>query len=126
MPAHHHHGIAPGLAAPELAHHDHDGLAPLGAAGAPPAGLRPPKRDDGQTVASGWPPRDQTESEGLDYAGQQAKLRALLAAEFALAGWTFTDLKSGGYLVGKWGRTRHVMDLAGAEAFLEEIRGVRS
>ena len=40
----HHHGVAPGLAAPERA--DHPGAAPLTARDAPPAGLNPTPTSD--------------------------------------------------------------------------------
>jgi hypothetical protein len=49
-----------------------------------------------------------------------------MAAEFALAGWALVDCKCGGYVVGRWGRTRHCQDPDSLAAFLAEVTGVRS
>ena len=45
-----------------------------------------------------------------------------MAAEFALAGWALVDCKCGGYVVGRWGRTRHCQDPDSLAAFLADLK----
>lgn len=133
----HHHGAeAPDLATHELAHQDHDGLAPLGASAAPPVGLSPPKRDDGPTVASGGPSEgqgnadsadcaDHHQPEQLDEAAAAIKRLATLRARLALSGWVLTTLPSGAHIVTRWGVVRHCTSLDAVESFAQQV-GVRS
>lgn len=85
------------------------------------AGTGTPEKDE---AAGGSGFMGQERADSADSTEPELKLRATLAAEFALAGWTFTALQSG-YLVSRWGRSRHC-DIDGAIAFLAEIKGVRS
>ncbi len=81
----HHHGTVPGLAAPELAHHDHVDLAPLGTAAAD-AVVTP--RSDNAHLAVGevGGPRT-TDSPIFEQPTDDGKLFATLRARLALAGW---------------------------------------
>ena len=70
--------------------------------------------------------RGKESADGPDSIEREDKWRAQMAAEFALAGWALVDCKCGGYVVGRWGRTRHCQDPDSLAAFLAEVTGVRS
>ena len=85
-----------------------------------------PGNDEGPPGANGKAFKGQSAADGPDSIDRDPKWRAQMAAEFALAGWTLVDCKCGGYVVGRWGRTRHCQDPDSLAAFLAEVTGVRS
>lgn len=83
-----------------------------------------PEKDEaagGQRLQGGKESADDADSIDRD-----TKWRAQMAAEFALAGWALADTKCGGFIVGRWGRTRYCQDPDSLAAFLAEVKGVRS
>ena len=91
-PNHHHGAAAPGLAAPELAHHAVVGLAPLVTAGAALVGLSPPQTDESPGLAGGGAIEEQGKADESDCADAAAerKRSTTLRARLALAGWALT------------------------------------
>ena len=53
----------------------------------------------------------------------QRKAFTTLQAKFAMLGFSLNQLSSGGFLVGKWGRARHLSDLNEVNAFLRQVGG---
>ena len=50
---------------------------------------------------------------------------ANLRARLALRGFVLHELATGGYLVGRWDRTKYAPDLAAVAAFLAQVTGER-
>lgn len=132
MDRHHHNAHRAGLAAPERAPVVPAGLASLGTAGAAPAELSPPTKDE----APGWQAkgfRDQTKTDNANCAsptfGEQqsvdvSKSFTTLRARLALAGWvlTRTGAVSATFTASRWGRsTAEMRDLAAVEAFAGRV-----
>ena len=123
---HHHGAAAPGLAAPELAHHPVVDLAPLGTAGAAPAGLSPPQKDESPELAGGGAIEGQgkaDESDCADAAAQRKRFNTL-RARLALAGWMLTttpDNPHGAFTVSRWGMVRDLVDLAAVEQIAARV-----
>ena len=123
----HHIGHGPGLAAPELAHHPVVDLAPLGAAGAAPAGLSPPQKDESPELGGGGAIEEQCKTDEADCADAAAQRKRFntLRASLALAGWalTRTDPADGpvAFFVGRWGMERRLCDLAAVAAFTDRV-----
>ena len=123
---HHQGAAAPGLAAPELAHHPVVDLAPLGTAGAAPAGLSPPQKDESPELAGGGAIEGQgkaDESDCADAAAQRKRFNTL-RARLALAGWVLTDTPDsphGAFTVSRWAMARDLVDLAAVEAFSAQV-----
>lgn len=97
MDRYHHNARRASLAAPEVAHVNPAGLAPLGPDAAPPAGLSPPGKDDAPRLAGAEGIRGQGKADGPDCAdhltGAQpadSKRFTTLAARLALADWALT------------------------------------
>lgn len=132
MPAHHY-GATPGLVTPAP---DQFRLvpAPLAALAAPPAGLRPPTKDNAAELGSEGGAGGQAEANDDDCADHQQAVQlddpdtkriATLRARLALAGWVLTTLPSGAHIVTRWGMVRHCTSLDAVEAFAQQV-GVRS
>ena len=127
---HHQGAAAPGLAAPELAHHPVVDLAPLGTAGAAPVGLSPPQKDEIHDAGGKVDFRDQGKADTTDCAGQtrqaqelsQAdKTRATLAALLAFKGYSLHELADGSYLASRWNHTRPLRDLHAVQCFARQV-----
>ncbi len=137
---HHHHGLAPGLAAPELAHADHAGLASLGTAAAAPAGLTPPRKDEAHRLAGAAGLEGQGQGDSRDSGvGQSVEQLVQIAdrkrfinlrAHLALAGWALnrTAASDGAptYHATRWGMaTPELPDLIAVEAFADRVGTTR-
>ena len=122
----HHHGAMPGLAAPELAHHDHVDLAPLGTAAA--HAVVTPTREKAPDAANVGG-RVQTETQCLifDQPADDGKWFATLRAHLALQGYSLSRSSAGdgpvNYYVTRWGLVRELRDLAAVARFLEQVGG---
>ena len=124
-PNHHHGAAASGLAAPELAHRVVVELAPLGAAGAAPAGLSQPPTSDNARWQAGEVERQETadNADCADAAAQRKRFNTL-RARLALAGWVLTDTPDsphGAFTVSRWAMARDLVDLAAVEAFSAQV-----
>ena len=112
----HHIGNLPGLAAPKLAHHPVVDLAPLGAAAAPTAGLKPTSDN------APWQARVEgnEKTDNGDFASDDAngKARATMTARVALADCTLHELSGGGFLLCRWGMAKELPDLRAVAALL--------
>lgn len=56
---------------------------------------------------------------------ETSKVEATLIAQFALAGHAVHSLTDGGYLVTKWGQSRHCPDLQALESFAKQTGAMR-
>ena len=118
----HHIGNLPGLAAPKLAHHPVVDLAPLGAAAAPTAGLKP--TSDNAPWQARVEGKEKTDNGDCAQTDAGRKPFAKLAAHAALAGCTLHELASGGFLLCRWGLAKELPDLRAVAALLSRM-GVR-
>ncbi len=128
MDAHHHGADAPGLAAPELAHHPVVDLEPLGAAAAPPAGLTLPDQDEARELGSGAGFSGQGAAGTRDCAQLEADRKhfATLAAHAAMAGCTLHEVACGGFLLCRWGMAKELPDLRAVAALLGRMEGAHA
>lgn len=137
MAAHNHRGAhAPGLAAPERTRIPVDGLAPLGAPGAAPAGLTTTQKDE----APGWQAEgDEGNTEpnnrnsahhapGAQPANAVAaaeKAFSTLQARLALRGFALTRTDGAGcpalYTVTRWGLVRELASLEDVTEFADRV-----
>ena len=120
-----HHGLVPGLAAPELAHADPAGLAPLGAVAAAPAGLSPPRKDEAHRLAGAAGLKGQDKADTKIFADIDAgrKSFVLLQARYAMAGFALLELADGTLLAARWNCCKPLADLYAATRFLRQIGG---
>lgn len=124
MVAHPQGADAPGLAAPELAHHDPVDLAPLGAAAAH-AVVTPTSEKAPDAANVGGPV--QTEAQCLifgqttDDGKRFATLRALLALKGHVLSRTHGDDGPVRFYVTRWGLVRELPDIAAVRAFAEQV-----
>lgn len=121
----HHDGSVPGLAAPELAHHDHVDLPPLDTAAA--HAVVTPTREKAPDAANvGGPVQTETQTlifeQPADCGKQFFTLRALLALA---GGFTLLELADGSYLVTRWNCCRPLADLRAVTAFVRQVGGQR-
>lgn len=123
------HGTVPGLAAPELAQHDHLDLVPLGTAAAhavvtPTSGKAPDAANVGGPV--------QTEKQCLifEQPADHGKRFATLRAHLALKGYSLNRTASGGgpvcFYVTRWGMARELRDLAAVARLLDQVGGAHA
>ena len=126
--------VAPGLAAPELAHLCRADLAPLDATAAPPAGLSTHNKDNAAELGSEGGAEGQAEANNADCAEYQrakqpddpdTKREATLRARLALAGWVMQSQPNGAHIVTRWGMVRHCTLLDAVAAFAQQV-GVKS
>lgn len=129
MVAHPHGADAPGLAAPELAHHDHVDLAPLGTAAAHAVVTRTTeKAPDAANV--GGPVQTETHCLIFEQRANDDKWFATLRAHLALKGYSLHRTAADNCLVcfcvTRWGMGRGLRDLASVARFLDQVRGVHA
>lgn len=82
-----------------------------------------------ENASSGWSRRGEQEQKCKDhqFSGMAAPLQmsgktfATLQAIAAMRGYELLALSDGSFLVGRWGRTRSFLTLAGAEAGLAQM-----
>jgi hypothetical protein len=124
MVAHPHGANAPGHAAPELAHHDHIDLAPLGTAAAH-AVVTPTseKAPDGANV--GGPAKTEAQCLIFEQPAHDDKRFATLRAHLALNGFSLhrTAASDGPvcFYVTRWDMARELRDLAVVARFLNLV-----
>ena len=120
----HHHGATPGLAAPELAHHDVVGLVPLGTAAA--GAVVTPTNEKAPDAANVEGPV-QTKTQSLifkqpdDHGKRFATLRALLAMKGYCLSRTHGDDGPVCFYVTRWCLVRELRDLAAVARFLDQV-----
>ena len=126
----HHHGVAPGLAAPERA--DHPGAAPLAARAALSAGLIPPPTSDNARWQAGEVERQVT-ADTPDCAGEAQRsqdlrcadnTRANLTALLAIKGYSLHELADGSYLASKWNCIKHLPSLYAVQSFARQVGAI--
>lgn len=121
MVAHPHGADAPGLAAPELAHHDHVDLAPLGAAAAH-AVVAPASEKAPDAANVGGPAKTETQRPIFEQPTHDNKRFATLRAHLALKGYSLHRTAAGDglvrFYVSRWGMAR---DLAVVARFLDQV-----
>ncbi len=119
----HHHGTVPGLAAPELAHHRADGVAPLGTAAA--RAVVTPTSETAPDAAN-VEGRVQTETQCLifEQPNDNSKRFKTLQAHFALNGWIVTHESGGVINATRWGHTRSFDTLQELHAFAIQVRAL--
>ena len=118
----HHHGVMPGLAAPELAHDVVD-LPPLGTAAAR-AVVTPTSEKAPDAANVGGPVQSETQCLIFEQHTDDGKRFATLQALLALAGgFTLLELADGSYLVTRWNCCRPLADLRAVAAFVRLVGG---
>ena len=122
MHTHHHGANAPGLAAPELTHHDVVDLAPLSTAAA--RAVVTPTSDNAHLAVGAVEGQRTTGRFIFDQPADDCKRFATLRAELAiLGGFTLLELADGSYLVTKWNCCRPLADLRAVAAFVRQAGG---
>lgn len=123
----HHHGAMPGLAAPELAHHDVVDLAPPGTAAA--HAVVTPTSANAHLAVGAVEEQRTTGRFIFDQPADDCKRFATLRARLALAGWGLirTDASDGPpiYFATRWNMPRELADLAAVEAFADRVGAAR-
>lgn len=119
------HALGAGLAAPEqLSRLASDCLAPLGAAGAAEGLIEPQKNEAPGVKAEGIEGQREADSQDSeagppnDQAANDRKVFETLRAHLALKGFGLQALPSGGYLITRWDRSLHCVDLACVRSFM--------
>ena len=122
----HHHGATPGLAAPELAHHDVVGLVPLGTAAAG-AVVTPTNEKAPDAANVEGPVQTETQchifKEPDDDGKRFATMRALLALKGYSLSRTHGDDGPARFFVTRWNLARELRDLAAVARFLDQVGG---
>ena len=123
------HGTVPGLAAPELAHHHHVDLAPLGTAAARAVvTTTSEKAPDAANV--GGPVQTETQCLIFEQPTDDGKRFATLRAHLALKGYslhrTAADDGPVCFYVTRWGMARELRDLAAVARFLDQVGGAHA
>lgn len=113
---------APGLAAP-VRPGAVAGLASVGAAGAAPAGLSEPHKDETPGLAGHEGFTGQGAADSPDCAQQQHERKAFenLRARLALRGYALQQQAGGALLVIRWNLSRELANLADAERFAAQV-----
>ena len=115
-----HHRTVPGLAAPELAHHDVVDLAPLGTA-ATHAVVTPASEKAPDTPHVGGPMQSKTQISIFRQTHRHSKQFATLRMQVPLPReFTLQEPAVGSFLVACWGRRRQIPDLDSATALLRQ------
>jgi hypothetical protein len=121
----HHHGDMPGLAAPELAHHDVVDLPPLGAAAA--LAVVTPTSDNAHLAVGEVEGQGTADTPIFEQLADDGKRFATLQALLALAGgFTLLELADGSYLVTRWNYCRPLADLRAVAAFVRQVGGAHA
>lgn len=117
------HGTVPGLAAPELAHHDHVDLAPLGTAAAH-AVVTPTSEKAPDAANVGGPVQTKMQCLIFEQSTDDCKRFATLRAHLALKGYslhrTAADDGPVCFYVTRWGLVRELPNIAAVRAFAEQ------
>ena len=118
------HGTVPGLAAPELAHHDHVDLAPLGTAAAH-AVVTPTSEKAPDAANVGGPAKTETQCPIFEQPTDDSKRFATLRAHLALKGYSLHRTAAGDgpvcFCVTRWGMARELPDITAVRAFAEQV-----
>ncbi len=124
-----HHGDMPGLAAPEMAHHDVVDLPPLGAAAAN-AVVKPTSEKAPDAANVGGPVRTETQCLIFEQPIDDGKRFATLRAHLALKGYilhrTAADDGPVCFYVTRWGMVRALRDLTAVARFLNQVGGAHA
>jgi hypothetical protein len=124
MVAHLHGADAPGLAAPELAHHHPVDLAPLGTAAAH-AVVTPTSEKAPDAANVGGPAKSETQCLIFEQPTNDGKRFATLRAHLALKGYSLHRTAAGDgpvcFYVTRWGLVRELRDIAAVRAFAEQV-----
>ena len=118
----HHHGTAPGLAAPKLAHEDVACLPPL-VAGATHVLVTPTSEKAPDTPHVRGPMQNRNHTTILEQAGGFGKRLATLRAQLALGGFVLQEAHDGSFIVARWGQSRALVNLEAVSAFLRQVGG---
>ena len=123
------HGTVPGLAAPELAHHDHIDLAPLGTAAAHTV-VTPTSEKTPDAANVGGPAKSETQYLIFEQTADDGKRFATLRAHLALKGYSLHRTAAGDgpvcFYVTRWGLVRELRDLAAVAQFLGQVGGAHA
>jgi hypothetical protein len=123
------HGTVPGLAAPELAHHDHVDLAPLGTAAAH-AVVTPTSEKAPDAANVGGPVQTKTHIPIFEQPADNGKRYATLRAHLALKGYSLSRTAASDgpvcFYVMRWGMVRELRDLAAVARFLDQVGGAHA
>jgi hypothetical protein len=129
MVAHPHGADAPGLAAPELAHHDPVDLAPLGTA-ASRAVVTPASEKAPDAANVGGPAETETQRLIFEQPTDDGKRFATLRAHLALKGYSLHRTAAGDgpvyFYVTRLGKAREPRDLAAVARFLDQVGGAHA
>ena len=116
------HDDMPGLAAPELAHHDVVDVPPLGAAAA--RAVVTPTSDNAHLAVGAVEGQGTTDGLIFDQRADAGKRFATLRAELAILGnFTLLELADGSYLVTRRNCCRPLADLRAVAAFVRQVGG---
>ena len=114
----------PGLAAPELAHHDHVDLASLGTAAAH-AVVTPTSEKAPDAANVGGPVQTETQCVIFEQRADDGKRFATLRALLALKGYSLSRTHGDDgpvcFHVNRWGMVRELRDMAAVRAFAEQV-----
>lgn len=125
----HHHGTVPGLAAPELAHHDHVELAPLGTAAAH-AVVTPTSEKAPDAANVGGPVQTETQCLIFKPCADDGKRFATLRAHLALKGYSLSRTAASDgpvcFYVTRWSMARELASLDAVARFLDQVGGARA
>ncbi len=116
------HGTVPGLAAPELAHHDVVDLAPLGTAAAH-AVVTPTSEKAPDAANVGGPVQTETQCPIFEQPADDGKRFATLRAELARQAYCLHELADGSYLATRWNCCRPLADLRAVAVFVRLVGG---
>lgn len=124
-----HHGTVPGLAAPELAHHDIADLAPLGTVAAH-AVVTPASEKAPDAANVGGPVQTETQCLIFEQPIGDGKRFATLRAHLALKGYSLHRTAAGDgpvyFYVTRLGKAREPRDLAAVARFLDQVGGAHA
>ena len=115
-------GTTPGLAAPELAHHDVVGPVPLGTAPARAVVTATNERAPNAANVEG-PVQTETQCLIFKQPDDDGKRFATLQAELARQAYCLHELADGSYLVTRWNCCRPLADLRAVAAFVRQVGG---
>ena len=123
------HGTVPGLAAPEVAHHDHVDLAPLGTVAAH-AVVTPTSERAPDAAIVGGPVQTETQCLIFEQPTDDGKRFTTLRAHIALKGYslqrTAADDGPVCFYVTRLGMSRELRGLAAVAQFLDQVGGAHA
>ena len=123
------HGTVPGLAAPEVARHDHVDLAPLGTVAAH-AVVTPTSERAPDAAIVGGPVQTETQCLVFEQPTDDGKWFASLRAPLALKGYGLSRTAASDgpvcFYVTRWGMARELRDLVAVARFLDQLGGAHA